>query len=1334
MKAASFWQSVRPWLKRGLIAVAALFLLIGLSVAGLLGTGAGRSFSADLINRLASSEDQRIEITGLDRLIGGVRIKGLTLADRDGVWLEASDFTFTYSLSDLLSLRLSSDQLSLGRLVVHRAPISAAPDPAPASDGPLIPDLPALRARIEQIAISEIVLGEDLLGKPANLSLAGHLTMEDAPLHVSGALSVAHRDQGDGAIKASWDFLPSENKRQMALELDEPRGGLAARLLDMAALPAVRLSLRGDGPAEDWRSKLSVSLDGTAIVEGGLTAQLTNEAKQIQAALTGNLAPFVPGQLVPLVAGKSQLTLEAKEQDQVITLSTFDFASDLAHVSAFGTVDLANQQLDVSSELALGQDGLAISFQIPDAAPVLVEPIALAMRMQGPLTKARFRAQLAAERIAQGALVISETKADLVGSDIDFQAGQGALTAKLTVASLKTGTAQADSLLEGPIQLTAAVSLADGNLSIAQSQLKGQHLAAEVAGTVAQDELALEGQANVSGLRRIDPQLAGRLLAKFSTSGPPADPAVSLNVTGQDVAIAGKAVEDLILTLTADAAPTLTLDMSGRYDDAPLSVSSRVTSDETGDIAIKDVSIKAPGADISGALTVSPQGIAAGELSVNVAALDKLGPLLLQPDLKGSVTGTLNLNEQGGKQAVSLAARAPDISLPGVRLVSLDLNGSLFDPAGTPATKLTARLDQLTAGGETLRGLEAKIDGSGGQLPFTARASLSGQPLGLDGTFLQEDGQMALALNRLQASWKGIAVKLTEATQIDLSNGARFIKPLTLSIDGGRATLTGAAADTLDLTLSVAQLPLSIADKVAKTGEAISGSLSLEAKVSGASSNPLVRWTGTVSGLSARTMRNTGTPALGIQSEGQFQGSSIVMKNRITGGGADLSLAGLVALEPQRLDLDVKGGLPFGLAARALADAGIRLDGNARIEAKIKGSPSAPDVSGLIRTNGARLIELSSGVVVRDLSGQIVLGKQQARLESFTGRLGKDGTLKLGGTIGIDPQQSLPVDIKLSLRDGAFKHEDILTTQFNADLALKGALAGASVLTGTINLSSTEISIPESLPGSISPVAVEHVNATGKVAEQAKRFKPKEEAGASQGSSIGLDLLIASPRRIYVRGRGLDTEMGGTIRITGTTDSPNPVGSVSLLRGRMDLLSRRLDFDSGTVTFAGSLDPALDFSATTTNAGGSYTLSVGGYASSPEIALSSSPSLPQDEILAQIFFNENISDLSPIQLAQLANAVATLSGANSGPGLVDRLRSLAGIDNIDVKSDAETGETTVGVGRYLNDRTYINVEKGATSNSGKVTIDLEITNQLKARGEADVTGKSKAGIFFERDY
>lgn len=147
-----------------------------------------------------------------------------------------------------------------------------------------------------------------------------------------------------------------------------------------------------------------------------------------------------------------------------------------------------------------------------------------------------------------------------------------------------------------------------------------------------------------------------------------------------------------------------------------------------------------------------------------------------------------------------------------------------------------------------------------------------------------------------------------------------------------------------------------------------------------------------------------------------------------------------------------------------------------------------------------------------------------------------------------------------------------------------------------------------------------------------------------------------------------------------------------------------------------------------------YTVGVGGYASAPEISLSSSPDLPQDEILAKMFFGKELSNLSPVQIAQLANAIATLSGVNSGPGILDRLRNLAGIDNIDVKSGEDGKGTTVGVGRYLNDRTYVNVEKGTNAQDGKVTIDLGITHSWKARGEAGQDGRTKAGIFFEKDY
>ncbi len=205
------------------------------------------------------------------------------------------------------------------------------------------------------------------------------------------------------------------------------------------------------------------------------------------------------------------------------------------------------------------------------------------------------------------------------------------------------------------------------------------------------------------------------------------------------------------------------------------------------------------------------------------------------------------------------------------------------------------------------------------------------------------------------------------------------------------------------------------------------------------------------------------------------------------------------------------------------------------------------------------------------------------------------------------------------------------------------------------------------------------------------------------------------------------------MRILGTTGKPSPSGQISLLRGRVDLLTKRFDFDTGQVTFRGTMDPALNFSASTRSDGYVYSIIVQGFASSPEFSFQSTPSLPQDEVVANLFFGKSLGELSPLQLVQLANAIATLNGSNSGPGLLDRLRTLAGLDNIDIKSN-EQGETSVGIGAYLNDRTYVNVEKGSNAANDKVTIDLEITDSLKARGQTSGDGNTEAGIFYERDY
>ena len=171
----------------------------------------------------------------------------------------------------------------------------------------------------------------------------------------------------------------------------------------------------------------------------------------------------------------------------------------------------------------------------------------------------------------------------------------------------------------------------------------------------------------------------------------------------------------------------------------------------------------------------------------------------------------------------------------------------------------------------------------------------------------------------------------------------------------------------------------------------------------------------------------------------------------------------------------------------------------------------------------------------------------------------------------------------------------------------------------------------------------------------------------------------------------------------------------------------------GRIGFAGSTIPSLDFAASTSAGSATATILITGPATQPEFDFTSSPSLPDDEILALLVFGRSLSDLSPLQIAQLASAAAELTGVTSGGGLVDQLRKATGIDNLDVRTNEE-GETSVGVGKYLNDRTYLGLEQGTSAGSGKATIDLDVGRGIKLRGSASSDGETKGGIFFERDY
>ena len=80
-----------------------------------------------------------------------------------------------------------------------------------------------------------------------------------------------------------------------------------------------------------------------------------------------------------------------------------------------------------------------------------------------------------------------------------------------------------------------------------------------------------------------------------------------------------------------------------------------------------------------------------------------------------------------------------------------------------------------------------------------------------------------------------------------------------------------------------------------------------------------------------------------------------------------------------------------------------------------------------------------------------------------------------------------------------------------------------------------------------------------------------------------------------------------------------------------------------------------------------------------------------------------------------------------------RLRATTGLDDLDIVTD-EKGQTSVAAGRYVTEKSISACSRARHAQSSRVTIDLDVTKNVKARAGMSAEGNSSLGIFFEREY
>jgi translocation and assembly module TamB len=248
------------------------------------------------------------------------------------------------------------------------------------------------------------------------------------------------------------------------------------------------------------------------------------------------------------------------------------------------------------------------------------------------------------------------------------------------------------------------------------------------------------------------------------------------------------------------------------------------------------------------------------------------------------------------------------------------------------------------------------------------------------------------------------------------------------------------------------------------------------------------------------------------------------------------------------------------------------------------------------------------------------------------------------------------------------------------------------------------------------------------------------------GPPIALAITVEAPRNVFVRGRGLDAEVGGQLAIGGRVADPELTGALDLIRGDLIVVGRRLAFDRGRLTWTGALLPDLALRASSQAGGTTVAVEVTGPPTQPELVFSSTPELPQDEVLARLLFDRPVRDLSPLEIAQIAAAAAGATGAlGEGEGVVERIRRGLGLDRLAVgggmeragsrTAQEERSNTTVEAGRYVADGVYVGVRQGTEPGSSRVGVRVDLTPRLKLEAETgDRQAGNRVGLSYEWEW
>ena len=748
-----------------------------------------------------------------------------------------------------------------------------------------------------------------------------------------------------------------------------------------------------------------------------------------------------------------------------------------------------------------------------------------------------------------------------------------------------------------------------------------------------------------------------------------------------------------------------------------------IPADGPSRVAIKELSIWRT--HVSGDVLLVDNG-ASGDLQLSGGGID--GTIVLAPRNDGqSFTVNLDANDARfqGETPLSLAR------------ANIQANGFLIANNSKIDAQISAQ--GLSYGSLFLGRMAANVSIENGRGDVTAQlAGRRGSQFNLTvNGDVQPDELSILARGRFAGRRITMPRRAVMAQQ---SDGGWQLAQTQIGYGDGFALIEGElGAGTTSLGLKLDRMPLSLVD-VAVPNLGVSGTISgVVDYQDAANAAPSGRVKVKINQLTRSGLVLSSRPS-DVALVAQLQPDQVAVRavldeegkrlGRVQMQVTDMPMSG--SLFERLLAGDLQGQLRYAGQADTLwrlsAIEAFDLTGPVSLAANVDGTLADPKVRGTVSSDNLRVQSSLSGTDIGNVTARGHFLGSLLRITRFTGQAPNGGTITASGTVdltNITAKHGPQLDLRVATDNARLLNANGLAATVTGPLRIisdghGGTIAGrlqidrASWALGTAaddvtlpNISTREINLPaDILPPSAPGTAWRYlINA--------------------RGSS-----------RIDVDGMGLDSEWGADIRLRGTTQDPRIGGDAQVVHGSYSFAGTRFDLTRGEIKFDDtvSIDPRLNIEATTKKDGLEVTVDVTGNALQPEVAFSSIPAMPEEEILSHLLFGGSITSLSATDALQLGTALASLRGG-AGIDPINQLRNAIGLDRLRIVGADPTLDhgTGVAVGKNIGRHFYVEIITDGRGYSA-TSVEFRITGWLALLGSVSTVGRENALLEISRDY